>query len=525
MRRTFVLVVLVGIGLVLCVLLVRDERSVSGRSEKIESDSRHGERGVFVASAAVPEISRAAVSESRGELLNELPRVRGKVLVEDGGALGEAVELQVDVYRGLFGEPADALVPVAADGTFDFPVSMRTTHVMLELRAQELFTPFEVRAVPGEEALVVAQRRTQVTRTRGGWTLTGRVLDQDGLPFVGARVFAVPPPDPGGHGPRSDTAVHVQAEALSAEDGRFELVGLRLVHLRVRATSIDAVGSAEVDVDAENDDVHDLVLTLARGGCIRGQVRWQDGTLVRKFQCGARSKKGGRSASFSNGNFELCGLAPDLQWSVHAFAQEEGRSGSGEVGELRTDGLPIDIVLMEHGPSFALEVNVQDEHGAPVEGFHVWANTSDGRMRNLGAGSSSEGRVVMPGLTAGLWTLSVRAPGFASTDRSVDLTPGSPPLTVVLARSALIRGIVRGVDGKLVIGAVVEAHRALEDGGVRVDWRMSEAVSDVQGLFELEVPPGSGQIFAGGIDDARSVPLDYEVASGQTLEGFVLTLE
>lgn len=524
MRRSYVLVVLAGVGLALCVLLVRDERSVPGRSGRIESESRHGERSVLVASAAVSEISRAAVSESRGELMNELPRVRGKVLVADGGALGEAVEVQVDVYRGFFGEPADALVPVAADGSFDFPVPARTTHVMLELRAKELFTPVEVRAVPGEEALVVAQRRTQVTRTRDGWTITGRVLDEDGLPFVGARVFAAPAPDPRGHG-FNDTTESVKAEAFSAVDGRFELAGLELLYVRVRATSGEAVANVEIDVTAENGDVHDLVLMLARGGCIRGLVRWQDGSPVRDFRCEARSKSGGRSASFSNGTFELCGLAREQEWSLHVSAQDGSRSGAGEVRELRTDRLPIDIVLVEHGPPFALEVRVQDEQGASVEGFHVWANTSDGRSRNMGAGSSAEGRVVIPGLTAGQWTLTVTAPGFESSLLSVELAPGSPPLSFILERSALIRGIVRGADGKWVVGAFVEASRKLEDGGTRVHWEMGNATSDVQGRFELEVPSGRGQLLAYDASGATSAALDYEIAPGQTLEGFVLTLE
>lgn len=531
MRRSVVLVLLAGLALALFGLLVRDERSASRRSEPTEYRPTQRERPALVASgpwaeAPAPGFSRAVLSESRGELAKELPRVHGKVLVEGGGAVGETVALQVDLYTGLFGKPADELVPVSADGAFEFPVSARTTHVTLELRARGLFTPVEVRAVPGEETTVMAKRRAQVTSPSRGWSITGRVLDEDGMPFVGARVFAEPACDPGGRGyAGGDATESVKSESHSGEDGRFELTGLQLVHVRVRATSPEAVGGVDLDVDAESGDVHDLVLTLARGGCIHGLVRWPDGTPVRDFRCEARSNSSGRSASFSSGTFEVCGLAPAEEWSVHVSAQDGSRSGAGEARQLRTGGPPIDIVLVEHGPPFALEVRVHDEQGAPVEGFHVWANTSDGRGRNMGAGSSAEGRVVIHGLTAGPWTLTVTAPGFESSLLSVELAPGSPPLSIILERSGFIRGIVRGTDGKLVVGAFVEASRKLEDGSTRVHWRMSDAISDAQGHFELEVPSGRGQLLAYDAGGATSAALDYEIGPGQTLEGFVLTLE
>jgi len=495
------MLVLAALGVAALVLLLLrpgGERERSSRAGEAGAASALAQEAPALQPAATVEAPVAAptVVAERSELGEESPRVRGFVRVEDGEPLGEEVELAVAVHEAGGARAGTLEVPVAADGRFDFVVAAGTGYVLLELRAEALLLEGAVRAVPGEEVVLVVQRRAPLAQDL---VVAGVVLDQHGQPFEGAALYAIEP---------EASSWRLSKENLSGPDGRFRLTGLARQRWRIGAQSSDAFGNAHQDIDGTRDDVLDLTLTLVRGGCIEGTVRWPDGRAVQEFRAKAQTENRSRSSTSRGGEFKLCGLDLDVEWTLVLDAEEGGTAGTVQVPGVRPGGPPLALVL-ETATTFAVTLDVRDAAGAPVPNLRAFAVLRGQGVREVQAKAS-----VLEGLTQGEWSIQVSAPGFEDQGRTVTLAPGSAPLVFVLVAQGRIRGRVVDASGAAVGGA--EVFDETTGNG--------EQLSDSEGLFELDASSGTHRLRArharAGISDA----LELELASGETVEEVVLTL-
>lgn len=510
MRWTLVLVLLVVAGAVAFLLLSGGERASGERAAEesaaeesaAEARARDARQALVAPTIAESGSAEKEPSSARAELPDYAPRVRGIVRVEDGGELGEEVSLQVDAYASPVARPVAMDVCVAVDGSFAFLPPPGTSFVMLELRAEWLFTPTEVRAVPGFEVVIVALRRAADVESLEDLVLSGVVRDQHGVPFADVTVFTADPESNARKSSKSTT---------TGEDGRFLLTGLTRESWEVVATSDQSFGQAHVDIDGTRGDVHGLELTLERGGCIEGRVRWPDGTPVMEFEAMARDGGMSRMTTCEGGSFRLCGLSLEKGWDIEIRAPEGDITGMAKVPDVRPGGPPLDIVL-EAVTTFARLVSVQDEHGQDVPDFRVFASARDGRR----ATASGSGVVELAGLTAGEWQFTLLARGFEHLSQKIALAPEGPMLTFVLERAAMIRGTVVDARGVPVACADVEVLDTRDE---------SRSDTDEQGRFEVAGKAGANVLRARLLGVGASELLEVTLARGQATDGVRLQLD
>jgi len=500
-QSMFVLAALGAAALVLLLLRPGGERERSSRAGEAGAASALAQEAPALQPAATVEapVVPSKAGAERSALADESPRVSGLVRVDDGAPLGEEVELAVAVHEASGARAGMLEVPVAADGRFDFVVPAGTGHVQLTLRAEALILPSAVRAVPGEEVVLVVQRRVPEAAPAQDLVVAGVVLDQHGQPFEGASLYAIEP---------EASSWRLSNENLSGPDGRFRLTGLARQRWRIGAQSSDAFGDARQDIDGTRGDVLDLALTLVRGGCIEGTVHWPDGRAVQEFRAKAQTNDRSRSSTSSSGEFKLCGLDLDVEWTLVLTAQEGTTVGTVQVPGVRPGGPPLALVL-ETATTFAVGLDVRDAAGTPVP--YPWAYAF---RRGQGVGEVQAKDSVFEGLTAGEWSIHVSAPGFEDQDRTVTLAPGSAPLVFVLVPQGRIRGRVVDASGAAVAGAEV-ADETTGNG---------EQLSDSEGRFELDVSSGAHRVRARHARAGISDVLEFELASGETIEDLVLTL-
>lgn len=506
MRNRYVQWMLVGVALGVAALVLlllrpggeRQRSSQAGESRAASALAAEEPALQPAATVEAPVAPLTAVAE-RSELVHENPRVAGLVRVDDGAALGEEVELAVAVHDASGARAGTLEVPVAADGRFEFVVPAGTGHVQLTLRAEALFLPSAVRAVPGEEVVLVVQRRAPEAALAQDLVVAGVVLDQHGQPFEGASLYAIEP---------EASSWRLSDENQSGPDGRFRLTGLARQRWRIGAQSSDAFGNAHQDIDGTRGDVLDLTLTLVRGGCIEGTVRWPDGRAVQEFRTKAQTQNRSRSSTSRGGEFKLCGLDLDVEWTLVLTAQEGTTAGTVQVPGLRPGGPPLALVL-ETADTFAVALDVRDAEGAPVPNPRAYAV-----RRGEGVGEVQAKASVLEGLTPGEWSIHVSVPGFEDQSRIVTLAPGSAPLGFVLAARGHIRGRVVDAGGAAVAGAEVSDETTGDD----------EQLSDSEGRFELEVSSGVHRLRARHALAGISAALEVELASGESVEDVVLTL-
>lgn len=128
----------------------------------------------------------------------------------------------------------------------------------------------------------------------------------------------------------------------------------------------------------------------------------------------------------------------------------------------------------------------------------------------------TDGRFLATGLPPGELTLRARAPGYAPLALSVRVPAGEskdqvtlPDLRLELARSATLRGRVRGPDGAAV-GAVVTLTLSLPGGQERP---LGQQVTDDRGEFSAtDLPPGSVRIRA--VAGSISAHTEIELSAG-----------
>ena len=386
-----------------------------------------------------------------------------------------------------------------------------------------------------------------------GGGIAGQVIDEAGMPVAGATLRASGQRGMmfGGRSP--------SREATSDAGGAYELRGLSAGDYSVSA-SLDDWRGGKTDERVEVEDGMTrtgTVITMIRGLEITGRVLMADGSPaarvpVRLEQARAGGgEEGGRRGFWGGGNggperketnteddgtFRFAALTETAARVVAAAEQTAADGSESQLVAIAEDvapegSEPLELVLR---PTLTLAGVVVDDAGEPVTEFEVRA-AREGYSSRSGAGdglrksiTTEDGRFSVAGLSAGTWTVSIRASGYTSPEdqtRTVTVPQAGPEPRFILERRGSVRGIVVGPGGAPIAGATVA--RTQNRGGFGGGWgrRQEGVTSGDDGSFELEdLRPGAQSFEASSDDWAKSEPVSVEVIAGETAEGLVLEL-
>ena len=119
--------------------------------------------------------------------------------------------------------------------------------------------------------------------------------------------------------------------------------------------------------------------------------------------------------------------------------------------------------------------SVIDTSGKALKGAVITASNKDAYPPQLTSTSDDKGRFAMIGLRAGVWTVSVEAPGFLAVSGSMPIRTGTPPppFRVVLERTP------EAIPGALVsdIGSQLNQAQTL-----RAEGRLDQALAAYQSI-------------------------------------------
>jgi len=387
---------------------------------------------------------------------------------------------------------------------------------------------------PGEERAIV------ILPTAGA-SVSGVVVDDGGAPLAGAEVSTVNfTPWMGGLGGR---------ETTTDEDGRFVLRAVAPGEQQLEAELSGWRSSRSDELELEQGQQVELVLTLDRGEIIAGVVRLPDGSPAAEARIvvearrsgggwgnwgGGRRRRAGSTESGSDGAFRVSGL-DEGAYTVRAAFDEVSGKASGKTGDVAViwrdveEGVAsgtMDVQLELVGP-VAFVGRVVDDRGEPVAQFELEVDSvEDGGPREREAFEDEDGRFVFARVGPGEWTVTVEAEGHVHPDEALVSLPGDGlELELVLERTARLAGRVVDVGGAPVAGASVRADDGGSSGNPWAGMSGPRVESGGDGHFVLEdLAPGTLYLTASAEAWADSLPLTCELVPGTSREGVELVL-
>lgn len=454
-------------------------------------------------------------------------RLQGKVVDPQGQPIVDAMVLVVEQRSRM---PATFLVQLVGqqepDTTTDvegrFTISDRTRGEAVHLViGKDGFLPQVLASVraPTEKPLRVTLRR--------GSSVSGRVIDDSGLPVAAALVM-VHPEGGGSSGRYSPSSRQTNTD----EDGTFEVDNVEPGNATVttRASGFQEFQLSGLEVPADRP-LTDLQIELEAGATIRGTVTLADGSpaidafVMLGDHSGTRQNKG-FAATDGEGHYELTGI-PYGNHRLSATDTEGRRAATSVI--LDRDELEVDLVFEE-----GVEVSgwVRTEQGQPVSGVEVYLReerrTAGFRMGNLGNTTGPDGTFRIGDVRPGSYRLRASKEGFVAREQQevieVDVTP-LQGLEVVLTRGATVSGRILGLEYDDMVKVQI---RALSRGGqmARPDYEGRFSIPNLPTgsvILEAEIP-GTGRRVQETVpipEGTVEVEQDLEFGTGYTLTGSV----
>ena len=270
-----------------------------------------------------------------------------------------------------------------------------------------------------------------------GHRLSGRVVDEDGVPLPATRLTVV----------HSGSARYFEAQADA--EGHFTVGPLPEAVYTLAASHPGKLPvwlqGLEADAMAE-----DLVMHPPRrivGVVLDGERPVVGATVVE--QDGDRL-----SVTDAQGRFTFDDLLP----STYALNAEQGGERAFEQVELTEHQSEAEVTL-HLGTAFFLEATVRDTAGRPVAGASVVALGTNGDL-TYGMGtaellreSDAEGHVRLGPLLARAYSFKVSAERLLDFELEKTVARGDPPLEFVLSPAVVVEGQVTNAEGQPVADA------------------------------------------------------------------------
>ncbi|HEX6885547.1 MAG TPA: carboxypeptidase regulatory-like domain-containing protein [Planctomycetota bacterium] len=380
-----------------------------------------------------------------------------------------------------------------------------------------------------------------------GGSVSGRVVDEQGVPIEGAEVEALGREFFGN--PTADLR-----EQKSAADGRFELTGLTpgKVWLHVEHEGHQELLSTPFELaDGERRNHGDVV--LSEGLVVAGTVTFPGGAPAASTRVTVEPDlsenlagspvdprafigASNDAAADATGAFRITGLGKG-PWIVAARLEVPPGDGARAAGRWGTSQAlvrpSITDLRLALEPPVTVAGRVLDGQGRPVAAFTVHGERAGSQWymppseKKEQAFESADGRFVLPDLRAGSWSFRAEAAGYARSAKVARELPSDEELALVLLRPVVVAGTVVDPTGTPVAGAEVtkelEGIEAIQAMQGRSDWPVAQ--SDGEGAFRLEgIPPGAGSLVARKDGFAPSAAVALELAEGEEKLDLVLTL-
>jgi len=481
---------------------------------------------------SVPAAAETSLARLDARLFGRSGALAGaRLVVRHGGARHEALSAS-----------SDGLAAV------DFPLAEGRALVRFELAALGY-------ASEERSAVCAAGETTHLGRIElvPGGAVSGRVVDERGVPLAGARLSlgSLDAPYPRLELLRLEVAGDSVPACTSESDGRFFLRGVPAGMVRVWAHAEGRLASytppLEVRAGQESTGVELTLVPLAPENRLHGIVLAPDGTGVphaelefRHAMDGGDSVRSGSTTADAEGRFEFR-LPPDtLSWVT--ASDPAGRYGPASASELANGAQELVLTLREVR---RVELVVTGRGAEPVETFALELLSAGGetRLGGLARGEHAEGRALFV-LPEQPFLARVHAAGHRTRELG-PLEPGRVGAELACALEPVVglAGVVTRA-GAPVAGVRV---RLLEE--VSVDTELTargyrlvlwpeardEAVSDAEGRFLL-TPPAAGGYFVraeplgsaptvvGPVavgDELGGPPLELVLGEGGAIEGRV----
>ena len=175
---------------------------------------------------------------------------------------------------------------------------------------------------------------------------------------------------------------------------------------------------------------------------------------------------------------------------------------------------PLGEIVLE--PGCSIGGRIVDAAGRPVEAAEVrFAREREGPLEFGEEGmrlSSASGEFSFDCGRAGRFELCVRAAGYLTDRRTLEVSAATLPLTVTLFRGGSVRGIVRDGTGALVSGVRVAIAAEGSDQAALL-LRMDESAS-----FSERLTPGRWHVAVRDDEGEEIAARDVDVTEGSTLD-------
>lgn len=306
---------------------------------------------------------------------------------------------------------------------------------------------------------------------RGG-TIEGRVIDESGLPIVGAAVRRT-----------------LEREALNEsiwdragrgavvtdDDGQFRMTTVEPGSWAVRAFSTGRKPTVKTAITVAEGATVALTLTLERGLALAGTVVDEDGRPMSRAKVAAEIDRGTDVAQIggapeptrpddvttnNDGTFAFVGLSP---MKLRLVASADGYAPSEPVAAEAGDQ-SVRVVVRRPQRIAGKVISA----GSPVAGIAVTVEREEFEhgLRETTVVTDASGAFVVGGLSPGSYLLRAETNIWRNDDSDVNVVPGyirnvaagTEDVVLVLAPGLIISGTVRRSDGVSTDGAIVDVY-------------------------------------------------------------------